>query len=99
MATFTSVENARALVTLDELAQIKKKVYKVVLHSLNKKCAKDAEAIEGEEVMTLRPEQQGTKQFFVNTSKIPRETRRPPLTGGAVPSGFVPVDQRRGVRQ
>ena len=46
--------------------------------------------------MTLRPEEEGTKTLFVNTSKIAEEKLRTAFGGGGqrcFVSGFVPVDQ------
>ena len=40
---------------------------------------KHAVVIEGEEVLTLRPQERGTQKFFVTTDKIPDGKWRPPL--------------------
>ena len=48
-------------------------MHKIVLPSFNKLLQKEAVVTEGEEVMFLRPEERGTQQLFVNTSKIPIE--------------------------
>ena len=66
------MDNTRALVTMGELAQFEK-AHKLVLPSFDNEVYKHAEVIEGEEVMTLRPEEQGTQTLFVNTSLIPEE--------------------------
>ena len=76
-----------------------KKYTKVVLSSFDKEVYKDAEVIEGEEVMTPRPKEQGRQTLFVHTSKIPRDTRDRRSwrrTGSGLP-GFAPARQRRGV--
>ena len=65
LAIFLSVDNAGALVNKGELAKFKDGV----LPSFNKEVAT---VVKGEEVMALRPEEQGTQQLFVNTSKIPK---------------------------
>ena len=57
----------RALVTMAELAQFKK-VHKVVLPSFDTEVYKHVDVTEGEEVMTRRPEEEGTQALFVNTS-------------------------------
>ena len=63
-----SVDNARALVTMGDLAP-----------SFSKDVHIQAVVIEGGEATTLHPEEQGTKQLFVNRSKIPKEKWRPAL--------------------
>ena len=47
---------------MGELAQ-SKEVHQIVLPNFNKGAHKHAEVIEGEEVMTLRPEEQGTQNI------------------------------------
>ena len=47
-----------------ELARFKE-IHKVVLPSVDKEVHKGAEVIEGEEVMTLRPEEQGTQKTLL----------------------------------
>ena len=69
MATLTSVDIAGALVTMGELTHFKE-VHTAVLPSSDKEVYKHAE------VMTLRPEEQGTRKLFVNPSKIPKGKRR-----------------------
>ena len=58
LATFISVDNTGALVTMRELAQFK--LQKVVLSSF-----KHAEVVERDEVITLRPEEQGTQTLQI----------------------------------
>ena len=60
LESFTSVDNARALVTMCELTEFKD-VRKIVLSHSNKAVRKEAVVLGGEEVMTLRPEEQGTQ--------------------------------------
>ena len=50
-----------------------------MLPSFSKDVYIQAVVIEGGEATTLRPEEQGTKQLFVNRSKIPKEKWRRPL--------------------
>ena len=57
------MDNARALVIVGELAQFND-VYKVALPSFNKEVHRDADVIEGEEVMTLRTDVQGMPTLF-----------------------------------
>ena len=61
---------------------------------------KTRKSVEGEELTTLRSEEQGAHELFVSTSEIHRKNEGPPLieedVGSAVP-GFVPVDQIQGV--
>ena len=64
------MDNARAPVTLGDLAQFQE-VLEVALQSFNKEVYKDAEVIEGEEVMTPRLEEKGTQKPFINTSGPP----------------------------
>ena len=40
---------------------------------------KDAMVIEGEEVLTLRPEERGTQHMFVSTDEFPKGKWKPPL--------------------
>ena len=61
------VDIARVLVTMGEIAQFKDG-QKVVLPSFNTEVYGDA-MVEGEEVMTLRLQEQETQTLFVNTSK------------------------------
>ena len=72
LATFISVDNARALVTMAELALFKE-VHKVTSPSLKKEVYTDAKVVEGEEVTILRLVEQGTQTFFMTTSKIPND--------------------------
>ena len=67
------MDDACALVTMGELAQFKEE-HETLLPSF-KTLRQDAEVI-GEEVLTLRPEEQGTQTLFVNTMKIPKGTWR-----------------------
>ena len=78
METFISADDARALVTVGELAQFKD-VDQMVLPSFNTEVCTEAVVIEGEEVMTVRAEEQGTQTLFVNASKVPKDTWRPHL--------------------
>ena len=57
---------------MGEVSQFKEE-RKVALPSYDEEVYKHAEVTEGEEVSTLRAEEQGTQTLFVNTSKIPRE--------------------------
>ena len=69
-----------------------KEVHKVVLPFLNKEVYEHAEVTEGEEVVNLRLEEQGT--HFVNTSKTPPRKIEIAFDRGLgcfVPS-VVPVD-------
>ena len=75
LLTFISVDNAVALVTMGELVQFKE-VRKGVLPSF--RWYGDAKAIQGEEVMTLRPEAQGTRKLTVPRRRSQR-TWGPPL--------------------
>ena len=72
LATFIAVDDSRTLVTMGALARFKE-VHQVVFSKFNKEVFEHAEVIEGEEVMTLRPEEQRTQKLFVHTSKIPKE--------------------------
>ena len=63
---------------MSELAQFKE-VHNVVLPSFNKRCMERQKWLKGEEVMSLRPEEEGTPQLIVDTSKISREKMGPPL--------------------
>ena len=77
LATFISVEHARALVTAGELGRYRE-VHDIVLPEFDKEYP-EACVIEGEEVLTLRPEERGTQKLFVNTKQIPRGIWGPPL--------------------
>ena len=68
-ATFISVDNARALVTVGELVRYKE-VHDIVLPNFYVEFTEVC-AIEGEEVLTLRFEERGTQKCFVNTCTIP----------------------------
>ena len=57
---------------MGELAQFKE-VHKVALPSFVKDLYKHTKVVDNEEVMTLRPEEQGTQNLLVKTSKIPKE--------------------------
>ena len=61
-ASFISVDHARALITVGELAQLKE-VHIVALPSFDKEVYRRKEVFDGEEVMTLRPEERGTDHF------------------------------------
>ena len=77
-------------------------MHKFVLLSFNKELHKEAIVVEGEEVMTLRQEEQGTHKLFGNPSKVPKDTWRPPCLGGGlgdVVSGTFSVNQTRGVNR
>ena len=65
--------DANAWVTMGKLAQFK--CIKWCCQVFNKEVCKGADAIKGEEVMTLRPEEQGRQKLFVETSKTPRKIR------------------------
>ena len=54
-----------------------KDVHEVVWPKFSKEFA-EAMVSEGEEVLTLRPEDRGTQKLFVDTDQIPEE-KRPPL--------------------
>ena len=88
LATFISVDKAGASVAMGEMAQLKE-VYK------------HAEVIDVEEVMTLRPDEQGTAKLMVNTPKIPKGKWEPSLMEEdwalLCQALFVPVGRRRGV--
>ena len=58
------------------LAQFKE-VHHIVLPSFSQEEHKNTAVIEGEEVMTLRPEEQGTQKLSENTSKIPSKMGSP----------------------
>ena len=47
-----------------------KGVHEIVLPSFNKELHKEAIVVEGEGVMTLRSEEQGTHKLFGNPSKV-----------------------------
>ena len=56
------MDNARALVTVGELAHFKEG-HTVVLPNFDKEVCKHTDVIDGEEVMTLRLEEKGTENF------------------------------------
>ena len=70
--TFISVDGVRALVTMGALALFDE-AHKTVLPNFRKDVYKEAIVSEGEEGMILRPEEQGTQQLLVHTSKIQKE--------------------------
>ena len=61
MESFIAVDYASALATMGELAQLKE-VHKVV-PKFNKAVYESAGAVEGEEVLTVRPEDQGRTNY------------------------------------
>ena len=69
---FIAVDHARAFVTMGEVAQFWK-VRKIVLPSLSNEIYACACVVEGEEVLTVCPEELGLQQLFVDTSRIPKE--------------------------
>ena len=73
-ANFISVDNVRALVTMSELERYKE-VHGIFLPKFDREYT-EACVIEGEEVLTIRPEERGTQKLFFNTYKIPKETWR-----------------------
>ena len=73
-------------------------VHKSVLPSFSNDVCKEAVVIEGDEVMTLRPEEEGTPKRFVNTWKIPKGEVATTPDGGGLGS-VVPGTQRRGVER
>ena len=69
-----------------------------MLPRFNKEVCKEAVVIEGDEVVSLRPEEQGTPQLLVKTSKIPKanmETMEEDWV--SVVPGTPSATQRRGV--
>ena len=67
---FITVDSARALVTTGELAKYTE-VQKIVPPNFDKYTFPHACVTEGDEVLTLRREDQRTQKFFADTSKIP----------------------------
>ena len=79
--TLISVVNARALLTMGELAQFKG-VHHIVLPSFNNLVCKGVVVIGGEEERShdSSPGRARNKhKLSVNSMKIPKDTRRPPL--------------------
>ena len=74
MVTFISVDNTRASVTMGELRQHEE----VVLPAFNGE-HKDAMVTAEEQVLTLRPEERGTHNLFVNTDEDSKRKLGPPL--------------------
>ena len=58
---------------MGELAQFNQRVHTIVLQSFNKAMYKDVVVIQGEEVLTPRPNEQGSQKLFVDTSKMWKE--------------------------
>ena len=67
LGTFISVENERDLVTMSQRVQFNE-VHKIVPPNFNKAMFKDAEVVEGGEVLTLRPNEERTPTLLVYTS-------------------------------
>ena len=57
---------------MGELVQYSE-VHKIVPPNFNMAMYKDAEVVEAEEVLALRPEEHGSQKLFVHTSRIPKE--------------------------
>ena len=72
LTLFIAVDNARASVTVGELPQFKH-VHKIGRPNCKKAIYAEAKVFEGAEVLTLRPEEQGSQMLFVATSKIPSD--------------------------
>ena len=73
----TSGDSVGALVTMGELGRYKE-VHEIVFPEFDTEYA-EACVIEGEEVLTLRPEERGTQKLFVNPNKRPEEKWAPLL--------------------
>ena len=70
LATFISVDNTRASVSPWVSSGTIKKCTKLSYKKISA-AYKHAVVIEGEEVLTLLPQERGTQKFFVTTYKIP----------------------------
>ena len=79
LATFISVDNARARVTVGKLGRYKE-VREIVLPKVDKEYT-EACVIEGEDALTrrLKREELEKKKNFVNTEQIPRGKWGPPF--------------------
>ena len=74
-------------------------MYRIVPPSFNKGIYANACVVEGEEVLTLRPEE-GVAKAFRGHIKSPERDRGAAVDGGGLDSavsGAVSVNQRRGV--